>query len=405
MARKRLTARVRERRSVEDSIPYPGSVNQPGRKFKNRAEYDNWKEVVNHPLPDMRTDWRGDSRDDIGFGIPEGNSPTVASVRVAASKAVRLAVLLLGDKVGDEVIEEQSRDLMAMSQQAMDRTLGRFAETQELYQAADDDDDDDDDDKDDSDSKEAGEMPPQFKENAQKKKDEAAAKKDDGKKDDAKEDKKDDKKEASDEDFEAAVQARLAEVQTEKAKQATEDRAAAIEAEVQRRLSSDDDDKDDDKDDKDDKKEAADDDKRGGGAGPKQDGTGPHGQGKGPGGGKADGSGLKDKDEDSKDATAKDATDEITFNDEGRKSGELDIELTGAMADEAEPDPEADARLAAVLFDDEPEPVQRKAAKPAQAKTGIKKLGGQPKVASGGDGVADISDIWNSAPDVSEIFG
>ena len=89
--------------------------------------------------------------------------------------------------------------------------------------------------------------------------------------------------------------------------------------------------------------------------------------------------------------------------DEGRKSSDFDIELGSAVADEAEPDPEADARLAAVLFDDEPAPVARKAAKPEGKKTGIKKLGGQPKVASGGD-AADISDIWASAPDVSEIF-
>ena len=41
MARKRLTARMRERRAVEDGTPYPGTVNQPDRKFKRRDQYDN----------------------------------------------------------------------------------------------------------------------------------------------------------------------------------------------------------------------------------------------------------------------------------------------------------------------------------------------------------------------------
>ena len=94
MARKRLTARRRE--SVENpTIPYPGSVNQPDRKFKTREEYDNWVETVNHPLPDMRHEWQDNPRDGIGFGIPKESTLSVASVRVAANKAVRIAVLLL----------------------------------------------------------------------------------------------------------------------------------------------------------------------------------------------------------------------------------------------------------------------------------------------------------------------
>ena len=41
----------------------------------------------------------------------------------------------------------------------------------------------------------------------------------------------------------------------------------------------------------------------------------------------------------------------------------------------------------------------------ASKKAGIKKLGGQPRVASAsGAGATDISDIWATAPDVSEVF-
>ena len=93
---------------------------------------------MNHELPDLRHEWEDDERDDIGFGIPEpwGSNPevpTVASVRMAANKAVKIAVLLLGEKVDDKTIEEQARDFMSLSREAMDRTLARFAATQKLY--------------------------------------------------------------------------------------------------------------------------------------------------------------------------------------------------------------------------------------------------------------------------------
>ena len=138
--RVRLTQR-RRRKAVEDNTPYPGTANQPDRRFKPRAEYDNWEEVTNHPLPDMRHDWQSDERDDIGFGIPEawGASPTSASVNVGAHKAVRLAILLLGEKTPEEVIEVQARDLMMLGPEIMDRTLERYASTAELYEASDKD--------------------------------------------------------------------------------------------------------------------------------------------------------------------------------------------------------------------------------------------------------------------------
>ena len=132
-------AGTRRRRAVEDSTPYPGTVNQPGRTFRRRDEYDMDWETTNHPYPDMRHDWKSDSRDEIGFGIPEANAPTVASLSVAASKAVRAALLLLGEKVDDEVIESQARDFMALEEEALDRTLQRFVESQGLYVAEDDD--------------------------------------------------------------------------------------------------------------------------------------------------------------------------------------------------------------------------------------------------------------------------
>jgi hypothetical protein len=122
----------------------------------------------------MRHDWKDEQtdagRDDIGFGIAEeSNVPTVpaapavpnppqydlktaqvAKVKAAASKSVKLAVLLLGDKVSEDVIEMQARDFMRLGNEALDRALKRFSESEELYVAADEDEDDDD-----SDEKEA----------------------------------------------------------------------------------------------------------------------------------------------------------------------------------------------------------------------------------------------------------
>lgn len=132
--RDRLTRRNKE--AVDGNIPYPGNVNQPDRKFKKDDQYDNWKETINHPYPDMRHDWQNDERDSIGFGIPEawGTSPTVATVRVAANKSVQAAYYLLGNKVAESIVEDQAADFMLLGPEALDRTLARFAETIKLYE-------------------------------------------------------------------------------------------------------------------------------------------------------------------------------------------------------------------------------------------------------------------------------
>ena len=86
----------------------------------------------------------------------------------------------------------------------------------------------------------------------------------------------------------------------------------------------------------------------------------------------------------------------------------MDIELTGAMDEEEEEvDPETAAQLAS-LFEGKDgstaaEDLERKPE--ASKKAGITKLGGQPRVAStAGAGVTDISSIWETAPDVAEVF-
>ena len=89
-------------------------------------------------------------------------------------------------------------------------------------------------------------------------------------------------------------------------------------------------------------------------------------------------------------------------------STDMDIELQ-SVADDVEPDPETDAVLAS-LFQADDEPVEEEQAEVvvAKAKTakkaGIKRLGGQPKVASKGGESVELSSLWESAPDVNELF-
>jgi hypothetical protein len=145
MGRKRLTNRKRQ--AVEE---YPGTMNQPDRQFKSPEQYDTdtWE---SYEQQDLRHDWQSDKRDEMGFGIPEQASwkdqPT-AKVKQAAAKAIKLAVCLLGDKVDDDVIEDQASDFMALGLDGIDAGLNRLAETNHLFVKADDDDDDDDEDSD-----------------------------------------------------------------------------------------------------------------------------------------------------------------------------------------------------------------------------------------------------------------
>jgi len=155
--------RLTHRKAADMSTPYPGNVNQPDRTDPAWDQYHTFEQTINHELPDMRHEWQDDQRDDIGFGIPEdvknpgaapigkagGARPSIAASHVAANKAVKLAVLLLGEKVPEDVIEQQARDFLGMNRESMDRTLSRFASTQKFYA---DDADGDDDVKDDADA-------------------------------------------------------------------------------------------------------------------------------------------------------------------------------------------------------------------------------------------------------------
>ena len=351
MSRIRITARNQR---AADQTPYPGNVNQPDRKDPSWDQYHTFEQTVNHELPDMRHQWQDDSRDEIGFGIPEawGKQPTVAEVKVASNKAVRVAILLLGDKVGDEVIEAQAADFLAMGPKAMDRTMTRFADTQKFY--AEDD---------------------KVEEKDEEKK---AA---DDKVEDKVEDKKvDEKTAASEAEFKTKIekpgspeQPKVADEKKDEKKdekscsaadekvedKKDEEKKAAMPEFIQKKI-------DEKKDEKKDDKKAADE---------------------------------SDKDEDKiEDKKASKVA-----------MGEFDIELTGAMDDEIAPDDEADERLAS-LFDNDGFAAgvtagnSDRKVEASQKKAGITKLGGQPRVVTASGSGVDISDIWQSAPDVSAAF-
>jgi hypothetical protein len=383
----------RGRRAVEDpSIPYPGTVNQPDRTFKRRDQYNIDWETVNHPYPDMRTEWKNNPRDEIGFGIPDASGPTVASVKVAASKAVRMAVLLLGEKVADDVIEDQARDLMAIGPDAMDRSLERFVESQELYVAEDKEDDKEED------GKEASA---------------ALADKNSAVPAAIAEPKKAEDDDDDEERREAAIRAKVDEIRTERAAAAQAEEEAIV-AEATARLDAEDkkddgeskgDESKSDLDYEGDKKAADDGESKGDESKSDLDYEGDK---------KAADDEDDDDDEDGKEASAPaPAPEAIQIVEELAPApltgpNEMDIELTSASSmDDIEPDPEADARLAQ-CFEDESIPkegAEAVEAQPRVAKTGIKELGGQPRAMTAGQGDApNLSQIWETAPDLTSLF-
>lgn len=387
---KRIRLTQKSRQAVENSPPFPGDVGNEGRPYKRRDQYDNWQEVVNHPLPDMRTEWKNNPRDEIGFGIPDANPPTVASVKLAASKRVRLSVLLLGDKCPEEVIEDQARDFFALGEEVVDRTLARFSDTQELYKQAkkdeeeDDEEDDQDEAADEDDDKKASETEATEAESEVKEASEETEEKTEEPKEAAEETPdKPEEKEASEEDkFETDVQVRLAELKSAKD---AEDHKAKVEARAQELLAqeateepkeaTEDKTEEPAKESKEAEEKTADE--------PKE--------------------ASEDKTEDESKEAAKEQSEEP---EKQANMGEMDIELTTAMPDEPVADTAMDAKLAQLFDSPQTEEKSEESANKVEAseKQGVKTLGGQPKVASSGDKPADLSQLWKTAPDVSEAF-
>ena len=125
------------RKAVADKTPFAGDLGHDGsRDEEEYGAYDQSQPAVDFEKTNMDTDWKNDKHDEAGFGIPksEGEIPKLASIRLAANKAVKLAVCLLGNKAPEDMVEAQGRDFFAsMDPSCLDRALRRFAETGELY--------------------------------------------------------------------------------------------------------------------------------------------------------------------------------------------------------------------------------------------------------------------------------
>ena len=144
----RLTDRKRQAVDPENDKPFPGNVNRPERKDPQHGRYHTFVQQVNHELPDMRTDWKDNPRNEIGYGLPkaEEGPVMVAKIRAAAAKSVKLAILLLGEKTPEEVIEAQARDFMLMGNKRLNASLKRFVATEQYYKAVEEDEEDDEED-------------------------------------------------------------------------------------------------------------------------------------------------------------------------------------------------------------------------------------------------------------------
>lgn len=130
MSRVRLTKRyARNRKAVDiaDGL-FPGDVGNPERakNYKKMDEYHTFEPSLNHWIPDMRHEWKDNPREETGHGIPK-----VAKIYMAAKKATKLAMMLLGDDASEEVLEKQARDFMRMGNNALSASLNRWAEEQE----------------------------------------------------------------------------------------------------------------------------------------------------------------------------------------------------------------------------------------------------------------------------------
>lgn len=139
MARTRLTTRIaalksRKAESQKDGL-FPGDVGnmERSKNYHDIDEYHTFEQTVNHELPDMRHEWKDNPREETGHGIPK-----MAKVYMAAKKATKLAMIMLGDDASEEKITAQARDFMRMGGNALTATINRWAEAEELKKEADD---------------------------------------------------------------------------------------------------------------------------------------------------------------------------------------------------------------------------------------------------------------------------
>lgn len=127
MKRVRLTNRNRKAESQADGL-FPGDVGnmERSKNYHKMDDYHKFEQTVNHELPDMRHEWKDDKRDENNIPVPK-----VASLYAAAQNAIKLSMMLLGDKAPQKTIEAQARDFMKLGNTKLVASMNRWLETEE----------------------------------------------------------------------------------------------------------------------------------------------------------------------------------------------------------------------------------------------------------------------------------
>lgn len=123
MERIRLTQRVARNRKADSAQPETAIDLGKNRNYHKIDEYHTFEPSLNHWEPDMRHEWKEDKHDETGFGVPK-----MAKVYMAAKKATKLAMMLLGENASEQVLENQARAFMRMGDKALTASIERWAE-------------------------------------------------------------------------------------------------------------------------------------------------------------------------------------------------------------------------------------------------------------------------------------
>ena len=134
MKRVRLTHRNRKAETQADGL-FPGDVGNMERtkNYHKIDEYHKFEQTVNHELPDMRHEWKDDKRDENNIPVPK-----VASLYAAAQNAIKLSMMLLGDKAPQKTIQAQARDFMKLGNSKLVASMNRWFETEEKEEECED---------------------------------------------------------------------------------------------------------------------------------------------------------------------------------------------------------------------------------------------------------------------------
>ena len=124
MERIRLTQRMAARnRKADSAVPETAIDLGKNRTYHKIDGYHTFEPSQHHWEPDMRHEWKEDKHDETGFGVPK-----MAKVYMAAKKATKLAMMLLGEDADEAVLEKQARAFMRMGDKALTASIERWAE-------------------------------------------------------------------------------------------------------------------------------------------------------------------------------------------------------------------------------------------------------------------------------------